>query len=132
MQLNPFEPLIIYNLMGSIRMLTSAIIMLNERCIAGISANRELCEAYVKNSIGIITVFSPYIGYENASRIAQLALVSGKGVVELIEQEGLLDRQHITLIMSRENLTGPSAMLPGPVMNEIDRGQTHLVIPDEK
>jgi hypothetical protein len=53
-------------------------------------------------------------------------------VVELIEQEGLLDKQYIARIMSRANLTGPSAVLPGPVMNEIDRGQTHLVIPPDE
>ena len=130
LQLNPFEPLIIHNLMGSIRMLTSAITMLRERCITGITANVDLCENNVQNSIGVITVFTPYIGYENASDIARKALVTGSGVMELIEQEGLLTRVRITEIMSRDNLTGPSAIMPGPVMNEIDRGQTHLVKPD--
>jgi aspartate ammonia-lyase len=127
LQLNPFEPVIMYNLLGSLNMLTAAVTMLRERCIEGITANRSVCEAYVQNSIGVVTVFSPYIGYENATRIAQMALVSGEGVVALIEKEGLLEPELIARILSKENLTGPSAMLPGPARNEVDRGHTHLV-----
>ncbi|MDR2213080.1 MAG: aspartate ammonia-lyase [Pseudomonadales bacterium] len=124
LQLNPFEPVILYNLLGSLNMLTAATDMLRERCIEGISANRAVCEAYVQNSIGVITVFSPYTGYENATRIAREALHSGKGVVELIQREGLLDEALIAKLMTRENLTGPSAMLPA---NEYEQGQTHLL-----
>jgi len=124
LQLNPFEPVILYNLLGSLNMLTAAIDMLRERCIEGITANRAICESYVQNSIGVITVFSPYIGYENATRIASKALHTGKSVVELIQEEELLDPELIRKLMSRENLTGPNAMLP---INELDRGHTHLV-----
>jgi aspartate ammonia-lyase len=127
LQLNPFEPLIIYNLLGSMNMLTAAINMLNTRCIAGITANTAICEGSVQNSIGVITAFSPLIGYENASRIAREALVTGRGVVELIRQEQLLDEALIRRVMSRETLTGPSAIVEGPHINEIDRGHTHLV-----
>jgi aspartate ammonia-lyase len=122
LQLNPFEPAILYNLLGSLNMLTAAIDMLRERCIEGISANRAICAAYVRNSIGVITVFAPYLGYENATRIAREALHSGKGVVELVQEEGLLDAELIRRLMTRENLTGPNAMLP---INELDQG--HLV-----
>ena len=124
LQLNPFEPVILYNLLGSLNMLTAAIDMLRQRCVNGITANRAVCNAHVQNSIGVITVFSPYIGYENATRLAHDALVSGRSVVELIKEEGLLDPELILKLMSRENLTGPSAMLP---INELDRGHTHLV-----
>jgi aspartate ammonia-lyase len=121
---------ILYNLLGSMHMLTAAIHMLRQRCIEGITANRASCEGYVQNSIGVVTVFSPYIGYENATRIAHEALHGGKSVVELILAQGLLEAALVDRIMSRENLTGPSAMLPGPSINELDRGHTHLVEPE--
>jgi aspartate ammonia-lyase len=131
LQLNPFEPLIIYNVLGSINMLTAAIRMLTTRCIIGITANLDVCENSVRNSIGVITAFSPLIGYENASRIAREALVSGRGVVDLIRQEQLLDEALISRVMSRETLTGPSAIVEGPHISDIDRGHTHLVGKDE-
>jgi aspartate ammonia-lyase len=67
LQLNAFEPVIVNNLMGSLRMLTKAVVMLNERCIRGITINVDHCEQLVNDSIGIITAFSPHIGYENAT-----------------------------------------------------------------
>jgi len=127
LQLNPFEPVIIYNLLGSLNMLTAAVTMLRQRCIEGITANPSVCDAYVQNSIGVITVFSPHIGYENASRIARTALLTGQGVVALIEKEGLLPAVLIARILSKENLTGPSSILSAPSLNEVDRGHTHLV-----
>ena len=127
LQLNAFEPLIVYNLLGSLSMMTRAIIMLTERCIVGITANRELCANTVRDSIGIVTVFSPHIGYENATRIAGLALSSGASVVDLIRKEKLLSEEKIEAIIRIENLTGPSSLLQGVVMTDIDRSYTHLM-----
>jgi len=126
LQLNAFEPVIIYNLMGSIRMLTHAIRMLTEKCIRGITANAEHTEATVRNSIGIITVFVPHIGYEQASRIAAKALESGRGVAELIEEKKLLSPDRIQEILHPSNLTGPSAILPTLFIDELDRSHTHI------
>jgi aspartate ammonia-lyase len=126
LQLNAFEPLIIYNLMSSIRMLTNAIHMLTRKCIRGITANREHTENMVRNSIGIVTVFSPHLGYEQATRIAAIALASGRSVVELIQEEKLLSQTRIEQIMSHANLTGPSTILPTLPLNEVDRSTTHM------
>lgn len=126
LQLNAFEPLIVKNLLSSLSILTRAIIMLTRRCIVGITANREVCANAVRDSIGIVTVFSPHIGYENATRIANEALLSGASVVDLIVREGLLSSERIAAIMHIGNLTGPSSLLRTTRITDIDRSQTHI------
>ena len=125
LQLNAFEPVIVYNLMSSLRMLSKAIIMLTERCIGGITVNSDHCEQLVKDSIGVITAFSPHIGYENATRVAGRALTEKRGVVDIIREERLLDDVRIDAIMHPTNLTGPSLLL-GVTFDEADRTHTHL------
>lgn len=126
LQLNAFEPVIIYNILSSIRMMTNACTMLTERCIRGITANVEYCESMVKNSIGIVTAFSPFIGYEKSSALAKEALMSGGSVLDLIEKEGLLSPSKIEEIMKHENLTGPSSLISQERLVNVDRTATHL------
>jgi aspartate ammonia-lyase len=61
--------------------------MLREHCIVGITANEQRCRELVEHSIGLVTALNPYIGYENATRIARVALESGRGVLELVREE---------------------------------------------
>ena len=131
LQLNAFEPVIVYNLLGSLRMLTHAIIMLTDRCILGITVNADHSARLVRESIGVVTAFSPHIGYENASRVAGRALLENRGVVEVITEEGLLKPEQIAAIMEPANLTGPSSLL-GAAEEESDRTHTHLVFDDGK
>jgi aspartate ammonia-lyase len=126
LQLNAFEPVIVSNLMGSLRMMTNAITMLTDRCIRGITVNLEHCEQLVNDSIGVITAFSPHIGYENASHVAGRALRENRGVVEIIREEKLLDEKKIDAIMHPTNLTGPSLLLGVAFDEEADRTHTHL------
>ncbi|HKJ15810.1 MAG TPA: aspartate ammonia-lyase [Xanthomonadales bacterium] len=125
LQLNAFEPVVVYNLMSSVRMLTKALGMLTERCIRGITANHEYCRKLVDESIGVITAFSPHIGYEHATRVAERALKEDRGVVEIIREEGLLDDDRIEAIMDPTNLTGPSLLLGVAFDEETDRSHTH-------
>lgn len=104
LQLNAMEPLIVYNLLNNARMLEKSIRMLDERCIQGITANKERCAQHVANSIGIVTALVPYIGYDNASRIAGQALLSGLGVAELVRQEQLLSDYELAAILSPNNM----------------------------
>ena len=126
LQLNAMEPLIIYNLLSSLRMLTNACNMFTERCIRGITANVEHCESLVRDSIGIVTAFSPYIGYEKSSAIAKTALMTGKSVVDIIKEDKLLGDDTIEKIMRPENLTGPSSLISETNIKDFDKGHTHL------
>ncbi|ASP40156.1 aspartate ammonia-lyase [Bacterioplanes sanyensis] len=106
LQLNAMEPLIIYNLLNSMRMLGEACHMLEQRCIVGIEANRERCAELVDISIGSITALVPHIGYANASRIAKQALHSGGTVRELILAEGLLSETELEQLLSPQSMLG--------------------------
>lgn len=109
LQLNAMEPLIIYNLLNSMRMLGEACRMLEHRCIRGIKANRERCAELLDISIGSITALVPHIGYANASRIAQTALHTGGTVRELILAEGLLSEERLEHLLSPQNMLAPGA-----------------------
>ena len=85
------EPLIVFKLFESSRLLARAIDMLREQCIEGITANEAHCRYLVEHSIALVTALNPVIGYENSTRIAALALATGRGVVDLIREEILLD-----------------------------------------
>jgi aspartate ammonia-lyase len=107
LQLNVMEPLIAYKILESMRLLQRAMDMLRERCVIGITANEDRCRELVDNSIGLITALNPYIGYENATRIAAQALSSGRGVLELVREEGLLEESLLTEILKPENMVNP-------------------------
>ncbi|TLX61865.1 aspartate ammonia-lyase, partial [Stutzerimonas nosocomialis] len=107
LQLNVMEPLIAYKLFDSIRLLQRAMDMLREHCVTGITANEARCRELVENSIGLITALNPYIGYENATRIARQALLTGRGVLELVREERLLDETMLAEILRPENMIAP-------------------------
>ncbi|WP_462382877.1 aspartate ammonia-lyase [Pseudomonas sp. Marseille-QA0892] len=107
LQLNVMEPLIAYKIFDSIRLLQRAMDMLREHCIVGITANEAHCRALMENSIGLITALNPYIGYENSTRIAKSALESGRGVLELVREEQLLDDTTLADILRPENMIAP-------------------------
>ena len=106
LQLNAFEPIIAHSLFASLDHLAAAAVVLADKCIDGITANRDLLRSRVANSIGLVTALSPVIGYENATDVAQEALVSGRGVAEIVEERGLLDQERINAILA--TVGGPS------------------------
>ncbi len=70
LQLNDFEPIIARSLFFSLGHLTAASSILADKCVLGITANHDILKSHVADSIGLVTVFSPAIGYENATLIA--------------------------------------------------------------
>ncbi len=111
LQLNAFEPTIAYSVMTSLRMLTAAVDSLTNRCIRGITANREHCLDLVNRSIGLVTALGPTLGYETTSRIAKRALKEGRGVREIVLEEGLLDERTLDELLRIEAMTRPSRFL---------------------
>ncbi|WP_067214491.1 aspartate ammonia-lyase [Marinomonas gallaica] len=108
LQLNAMEPMIIYNLLNSLKMLKQACEMLENKCIRGIQANEAACLAHVENSIGIITALVPYIGYANASRVARRALLSNATIKSLILEEQLLTEAELNELLKPEKMIAPS------------------------
>lgn len=107
LQLNVMEPVIAFNILQSIQMLSKAVTTLTRRCIQGITANEDQCRHYVDCSIGIVTALNPYIGYENSTRIATRALQTGRGVMDLVMEEGLLSREQLEKILSPSQMCHP-------------------------
>jgi aspartate ammonia-lyase len=116
LQLNVFEPVIGFNLFQSTDMLTRAAIVLRERCIVGITANRDRLREMVENSIGLVTALVPYIGYERSTAVAMEALQTGASVCDLICDKGWVSRAELDDILSPELMTRPRPM-PHPVEN---------------
>ena len=71
MQLNAFEPVIARNIMQSLRMLKSAICTLDEKCVKGITANKEVCASYCEKHPGMATALTTYIGYTKSAELAK-------------------------------------------------------------
>jgi len=107
LELNVMEPLIAYNLFSSIDILSRACQTLGERCIRGITANREVSRQYVENSIGLVTALNPLLGYEKASEIAKEALETGASVYEIVLTKGYLSQEELEDWLTPENMTRP-------------------------
>ncbi len=104
LELNAMEPVIAYNLFTSLDMLGRACRTLTQRCITGITANREHCRLQVENSIGLVTALNPLLGYEKATEIAEEALRSGKSVVEVVIHKGYLTRDQLEKLLSPQRM----------------------------
>jgi len=107
LQLNAFEPIIAHSLFKSITHLTNGCLTLADRCVKGITANKERLRSIVEHSIGIVTALNPYIGYDNATEIAQEALITGQSVYELVLAKGLLTKEQLDEILQPAMLTHP-------------------------
>ena len=84
LQLNAFEPIMCRALMMSITQLRQGCYVLADACVSGITANVEKLRLSVEHSIGLVTVISPLLGYENATIVAQKALADGTSVREVV------------------------------------------------
>ena len=110
LQLNVFEPVIAFNIFQSVDMLAKACVVLRERCVIGIQANRDWIRHMLERSIGIVTALVPYIGYEKASAVAKEAQQTDRGVYELVLEKNWLTRAELDDILSPEAMTKPRPM----------------------
>ena len=103
-ELNVFMPVIIYNYLQSVRLLSDAINSFNERCASGIVANREKMQSNLYNSLMLVTAISPTIGYENAARVAKLAHSDGISLKEATVRLGYLTEAEFDKIFKPEEM----------------------------
>ncbi len=104
LQLNAFEPVICYSLAAGLARLREAVLVLAERCVDGITANADLLAREVADSIGLVTALNPYIGYTAATEVAKEALLTGRGVAELVLEKGLMDADRLAEVLRPEVL----------------------------
>ena len=107
LQLNAFEPIIAHSLFKSLAHLAAGCRVLGERCVTGITANRERARRLLDDSTALVTALNPYIGYVRSSAIAQEALATGKRVYDLVLEKKLMTREDLDAILQPEALTRP-------------------------
>jgi fumarate hydratase class II len=98
-ELNVMMPVIAYNLLQSIRLLTSAANLLVDRCVAGITANRERCEELVELSLAMVTALAPKIGYDAAAAIAKESVATGRTVRQLCLEKQVLPEDELAAVL---------------------------------
>jgi fumarate hydratase class II len=106
-ELNVYKPVIIYNLLQSVRLLTDVCRSFGEKCVAGISANESVIDRYMQDSLMLVTALNPYIGYEKAAQIAKKAHVEGTTLKDATVSLGFLSAEEFDRIVVPAKMTGP-------------------------
>ncbi len=107
LELNVMEPVIAFSLFNSLVILRRASVTLADRCVRGITANRDRCREYVEHSIGLVTALNPYLGYERCTEIANEALETKRSVCDIVLEKGYMKKEEIDEILSAENMVKP-------------------------
>jgi fumarate hydratase class II len=89
-ELNVMLPVIAHNLLQSIELLAAVAGVFAEKCVAGLTANREACAAYIEKSLALVTGLVPKIGYDKAAEIAKKAYETGKTIREVVLEEKII------------------------------------------
>jgi aspartate ammonia-lyase len=111
LELNVMMPVIAWNILHSIRILTNAMRVLDTRCVAGIAADEERCRELLDRSTAIATALSPYIGYAETADIAKTAVKTGRSIREIVSERRLLSEKQLDSILAADAMTRPG--VPG-------------------
>jgi fumarate hydratase class II len=106
-ELNVFKPVIIYNVLQSIRLLGDAAVSFTDHCIAGIEPNTGRIAELVENSLMLVTALAPRIGYDNAASIAKRAFKNGTTLREEAVGSGLVTEQEFDRLVRPEDMVLP-------------------------
>ena len=107
LELNVFKPVIIYNLLQSIRLLADASDSFARNCVGGIAANRAHIEAMLHNSLMLVTALSPHIGYDKAAEVAKQALKDGTGLKAAAQKLGYVKPADFDKWVDPKKMIGP-------------------------
>ncbi|WP_318617823.1 class II fumarate hydratase [Sporosarcina sp. YIM B06819] len=105
-ELNVYKPVIIYNFLQSVTLLSDAMISFNDNCAVGIEPNRDEIARKVQNSLMLVTALNPYIGYENAAKIAKAAHAEGTTLKEAALKTGLLTEEQFDEYVDPSKMIG--------------------------
>ena len=103
-ELNVFMPVCIHNFLQSTRLLAESIVSFNDRCMAGITADREKMQENLRRSLMLVTALNPYIGYENAAKVAKKAFQDGCSLREACLTLGFLSAERFDEIFHPEQM----------------------------
>ena len=106
-ELNVFKPVIIDNFLRSVTLLSDACSGFVDYLINGITLNRETIDYYLRNSLMLVTALNPYIGYDNAAKVAKNAHKKGISLKESAIELGLLTAEEFDKYVKPEEMTHP-------------------------
>ncbi|MBI4688130.1 MAG: aspartate ammonia-lyase [Nitrospirae bacterium] len=106
LELNVMMPVIAYNLLFSIEILSNAVKAFNERCLQGIKANEQKCREFAENTLAIATALNPLIGYSSAAKVSKEAYINGKTVKEVTVEKGILGEKEADAFLNPFKLIG--------------------------
>jgi aspartate ammonia-lyase len=109
LELNVMMPLMAFELLSSMEYLKNYLPVFVEKCIVGIEANRERCEAFYVSSPSLATVLNPIIGYARAAELAKEAAHSGRTIPDLLREKKILSEEEIARIFTPEFLAGAAS-----------------------
>jgi fumarate hydratase class II len=107
-ELNVYKPLIIYDVLQSIRLLTDGARSFTDKCVIGIEANRERIDELLHRSLMLVTALNPKIGYDNAARVAKKAYAEGMSLKEAALALELLTAEEFDQLVRPEQMLGPA------------------------
>jgi fumarate hydratase, class II len=106
-ELNVFKPVIVFNVLNSIRLLGDACLSFKENCVDGIEANKSKIQEHLNNSLMLVTALNPKVGYDNAAKIAKNAYEKNITLKESAIVLGFMSGEEFDQLVRPEEMTGP-------------------------
>lgn len=106
-ELNVFKPLIVFNVLNSIRLLADACESFQENCVKGIEVNRKRVKSHLENSLMLVTALNPHIGYDNAAKVAKYAYENETTLRDAAQKLGLIEPARFDELVKPEDMLGP-------------------------
>ena len=106
-ELNVFKPVIIYNVLQSIKLLADSCESFTDHCVVGIEANKNNIKKHLENSLMLVTALNPHIGYDNAAKVAKKAHKENKTLKEAVVELNLLTAEKFDEVVRPEKMIGP-------------------------
>ncbi|HKS07382.1 MAG TPA: aspartate ammonia-lyase [Gemmatimonadaceae bacterium] len=117
LELNVMMPVIAHNVLLAMKILTNAARVLDEKCVRGITANREMCAYWVERSAALATALAPHIGYARAAEISKQSVKEGVLIRDLVKRDGILPPDEADAVLDLRKMTeiGVPSGKHGPV-----------------
>ena len=107
LELNVMMPTMAYSVMQSATILANMLRQFNDRCIAGITANKARCDFYAQSTVSLATALNPYIGYAKAAEIVKESVATGESIIKIARAKQLLSEEEISAILDPISMTEP-------------------------
>lgn len=105
LELNVMMPVIAHNVLLALQLMTNAATVLDEKCVRGIQAHREMCAWWVERSAALATALAPQIGYAAAAELSKRSVKEGVLIRDLVRNEGILPPEDVDAVLDLRRMT---------------------------